>query len=93
MFTHPGRRHQVSPCNNESVTAGLLGCHDDRVRNHNVMPRDAIMMSVMNDAPTNDHVAIWYSMRGLGVGSGVVVTSTINHFSLTQLYKKATCGI
>jgi len=43
------------------------------------MPRDAMMMSVMIDAPTSDQVAIWYSMRGLGVGSGVVVTSTVKH--------------
>ena len=76
-FKHQGWRHHVSPCNNDCDVASLLGCQDARVRSHNVMPRDAMMMRVMIDAPTSIHVAIWYSMRGLGVGSGVVVTSTV----------------
>jgi len=77
--TEAGRRHQRPLRSSDWDAAGLAGCHNDaRVRSHNVIPRDAIMMSVMTDAPTNDHVAIWYSMRGRGVGSGVVVTNTNN---------------
>ena len=87
MFVYAGWRHQISPCNNDCDAGSPLGCHNDRVRNHNVMPRDTMMMRVITDAPTSDHVAIWYSMRGLGVGSGVVVTSTIKHFCIIQLCK------
>jgi len=76
---HRGWQHQVSPCSKDCDATSLFGCQDARVRSHNVMPRDAMMMSVMIDAPTSDQVAIWYSMRGLGVGSGVVVTSTVKH--------------
>lgn len=71
-----GCRHQRPPCNNDLDAGSLLGCHNAPVRSHNVMPSDAIMIRVMTDAPTKDHVAIWYSMRGRGVGSGVVVTNT-----------------
>jgi len=46
------------------------------------------MMRVIMDAPTSDHVAIWYSMRGLGVGSGVVVTSTVKHFCIAPVLNK-----
>jgi len=84
-FKHQGWQHQISPCNSDCEAASLGGCHDARVRSHNVMPRDAIMMSVMMHAPTRDHVAIWYSMRGLGVGSGVVVTNTVQHFFCNTL--------
>ena len=43
-------------------------------------------MSVMNEAPTSDQVAIWYSTRGRGVGCGVVVTAitTTNTPGLTS---------
>ena len=84
---YAGWRHQRSPCNNDCCAGSPLGCHNDRVRNHNVMPRDTMMMRVMTDAPTSDHVAIWYSMRGRGVGSGVVVTSTTKHICRMQLCK------
>jgi len=54
------------------------------------MPSAAMMIRVMTDAPTNDHVAIWNSMRGLGVGSGVVVTGTINTDAYNQM-NECTC--
>ena len=82
-FIHAGWQHQRSPCSNDCDAGSPLGCHNDRVRRYNVMPSDTMMMRVMMDAPTSDHVAIWYSMRGLGV----VVTGTVKHFCIMQLCK------